>query len=162
VSAALHQTMRLALSLSLLLPLAAPAADFGPFPTAVAPVTREARAPGPTRAASLDAGHFLHLGFRFYQRVVSPIDGARCHHTPTCSRFALDAVQQKGFLLGVLLTVDRLWNTGRSSALRLLPEVWTRAGYRFFDPVAQETFWLEGRLGPESWLLPPRDQELDR
>ena len=135
-------------------------ARFGPFSTPSAPVTREAREarpagkdPAPTRS------HFLHQGYRFYQRVVSPIDGARCAHAPTCSRFAFQAIRKKGFLLGALLSVDRLWNSGRSSALRMLPMIETLAGPRFYDPVEQQTFWLEGRLGLSSWLLPPVEEQ---
>ncbi|MDF1565154.1 MAG: membrane protein insertion efficiency factor YidD [Deltaproteobacteria bacterium] len=138
---------------------AAPAASFGPFGTAAAPVTREARperAGG--RAPAPDRSHFLHLGYRFYQGVVSPIDGPRCAHRPTCSRFAYQAVRKKGFLLGLLLSVDRLWNDGRSSVLRQLPRLATAAGPRFWDPVEQQTFWLEGRLGLDSWLLPPEEE----
>jgi len=133
---------------------------FGPFGTPAAPVTREAHSARPqTARGGLGRGHFLHLGYRFYQTVVSPIDGPRCGHAPTCSRFAFQAVRKKGFLLGLLLSVDRLWSTGRSSILRMLPQIQTRAGPRFYDPVEQQTFWLEGRLGLSSWLLPPASEE---
>ena len=84
---------------------------FGPFSTPAAPVTEEARAEQ-ARGGSHGAqgnrgrGHFLYLGYRFYQKIVSPMDGARCAHAPTCSRFAYQAVRRRGFLLGLMLSVD--------------------------------------------------------
>jgi putative membrane protein insertion efficiency factor len=59
---------------------------------------------------------------RLYQRFVSPLLGPRCRFYPSCSNYALQAVQQFGTLRGTWLTVKRL--------LRCHP--WHPGGY---DPV---------------------------
>lgn len=78
----------------------------------------------------------LRRGFRslasspifFYQRFVSPALPRRCRYEPTCSRYAVRAIDQYGILRGVVLATWRL--------LRCNP--WSRGG---FDPVeAQRMF----------------------
>jgi putative membrane protein insertion efficiency factor len=43
-----------------------------------------------------------------YRRVISPLYGQVCRYYPSCSRYALEAYQQRGFLVGVALTIWRL------------------------------------------------------
>lgn len=43
-----------------------------------------------------------------YRRVVSPLYGQVCRYYPSCSRYSLEAYQQRGFMIGVALTVWRL------------------------------------------------------
>ena len=50
---------------------------------------------------------FLFL-IRFYQRAVSPWFPARCRFTPTCSAYALEAIQKYGAMKGLLLALKRL------------------------------------------------------
>ncbi|MCX7680295.1 MAG: membrane protein insertion efficiency factor YidD [Spirochaetes bacterium] len=45
---------------------------------------------------------------RFFQIVISPQDGPNCRFHPTCSRYASEAVQRYGALVGSLLAGDRL------------------------------------------------------
>ncbi len=45
------------------------------------------------------------LGWR---RFISPIYGDVCRFTPTCSAYGLGQVQQRGFLLGSVLTAWRI------------------------------------------------------
>ena len=59
---------------------------------------------------------------RLYQRLVSPLIGQRCRYYPTCSEYAVQAVQRFGILRGLVLAGWRL--------LRRNP--WSRGG---FDPV---------------------------
>jgi putative membrane protein insertion efficiency factor len=58
----------------------------------------------------------------FYQRLISPALPRRCKYEPTCSRYAVQAVQEYGILRGLVLAVWRL--------LRCNP--WSHGGY---DPV---------------------------
>ena len=44
----------------------------------------------------------------FYQKTISPQDGAVCRFKPTCSRYAREAVQKKGILIGTIRAADRL------------------------------------------------------
>jgi len=63
-----------------------------------------------------------------YQHAISPALPRRCKYEPTCSRYALHALEEYGILRGVVLTLWRL--------LRCNP--WSHGGY---DPVrAQRLF----------------------
>lgn len=50
----------------------------------------------------------LILLFKFYQSNITDIDDQTCPMQPTCSNFALQAVEKFGFLIGSLKTFDRL------------------------------------------------------
>ena len=43
-----------------------------------------------------------------YRAVVSPLIGPRCKYHPTCSRYALDAIQEVGVVRGLILAAWRL------------------------------------------------------
>ncbi|MBH98658.1 MAG: membrane protein insertion efficiency factor YidD [Rhodospirillaceae bacterium] len=45
---------------------------------------------------------------RSYQVLLSPILGRRCLHTPTCSAYAIEAIERFGLLKGGLLTAKRI------------------------------------------------------
>ena len=44
----------------------------------------------------------------FYQRRLSPLMGARCIYTPTCSEYAFQAIGRHGLLRGGLLALRRI------------------------------------------------------
>ncbi|WP_336660101.1 membrane protein insertion efficiency factor YidD [Leucobacter sp. USHLN153] len=46
----------------------------------------------------------MHL----YRRIVSPLYGEVCRYYPSCSRYAVDAYQLRGFVVGTALTAWRL------------------------------------------------------
>jgi putative membrane protein insertion efficiency factor len=59
----------------------------------------------------------LLLPIRFYRRFISPALPPACRFTPTCSRYALDAIAKHGALKGGWLATRRLarchpWNPG--------------------------------------------------
>ncbi len=60
---------------------------------------------------------------RFYRNRISPLRAPCCRFTPTCSAYALEAVEKYGAARGGLLAVKRL--------LRCNP--WYKGDY--FDPV---------------------------
>ena len=64
----------------------------------------------------------LQLGLRFYKRAISPMLPHSCRFVPTCSEYAMEAVERHGAARGVLLAAWRV--------LRCHP--FARAGY---DPV---------------------------
>lgn len=79
----------------------------------------------------------LVRGYRFF---LSPWLGSACRFDPTCSAFALQALQQHGATVGSVLTLGRL--------VRCHP--WCAGGH---DPVPSQpprlfTRLLEGRLPP--------------
>ncbi len=45
---------------------------------------------------------------RFYQRSISPLHPACCRFTPTCSQYALEAIQRYGALKGGLVALRRI------------------------------------------------------
>lgn len=62
---------------------------------------------------------------RFYRAVVSPLYGDVCRYHPSCSRYALEAVQQSGVVVG---SAQAAWRV-----LRCNP--WSRGGVD--DPPAR-------------------------
>lgn len=49
------------------------------------------------------------LGFiRFYQYVISPMLGPRCRFYPSCSQYAIEAVQRYGAFKGGWLALKRI------------------------------------------------------
>ncbi len=69
-----------------------------------------------------------------YQRAISPALPRRCRYEPTCSRYAVQAIERYGILRGLVLAAWRL--------LRCNP--WSPGGY---DPVgAQRVF----KTGPQT------------
>jgi putative membrane protein insertion efficiency factor len=52
--------------------------------------------------------HLAALLIRIYQWTVSPLLGPRCRFYPSCSQYALEAVQRFGVLKGGWLAVVRL------------------------------------------------------
>ncbi|WP_395658085.1 membrane protein insertion efficiency factor YidD [Nocardioides sp.] len=70
-----------------------------------------------------DPLRWLLIGFlRAYRLLISPLYGQVCRYHPTCSAYALQAVTERGSIIGSWLTVRRL--------LRCHP--WAAGGY---DPV---------------------------
>jgi uncharacterized protein len=65
------------------------------------------------------------LPIRLYQRLFSPLVGARCKYYPSCSEYAAQAIERFGILRGLILAGWRL--------LRCNP--WSHGG---FDPVEDQ------------------------
>ena len=64
---------------------------------------------------------------RGYRRFISPLKPPCCRFTPTCSAYALEAFQKRGFFAGALLSLYRI--------IRCNP--FCRSGY---DPVPLKGF----------------------
>ena len=52
--------------------------------------------------------HFAAFLIRLYQWTVSPLLGPRCRFYPSCSRYALEAIERFGVLKGGWLAARRL------------------------------------------------------
>ncbi len=50
----------------------------------------------------------LRWFIRFYQIAISPLLGPRCRYIPTCSQYALEAIQLHGAVRGSLLSFQRV------------------------------------------------------
>ena len=46
---------------------------------------------------------------RLYQKIISPLKPPCCRFTPTCSAYAIEAFQKRGFFVGLILTVGRIF-----------------------------------------------------
>ncbi|MBO7311115.1 MAG: membrane protein insertion efficiency factor YidD [Clostridia bacterium] len=54
--------------------------------------------------------HVCILLIRFYRKFLSPLKrNPCCRFTPTCSAYALEAFQKRGFFVGSWLTVRRIF-----------------------------------------------------
>jgi uncharacterized protein len=65
------------------------------------------------------------LPIRLYQLAISPALGPRCKYEPSCSRYAVQAIQRYGVLRGLVLAAWRI--------LRCNP--WSHGGH---DPVERQ------------------------
>ena len=65
------------------------------------------------------------LPIRLYQLVISPALGPRCKYEPSCSRYAVEAVQHYGVLRGAVLAA---WRLARCNP-------WSHGGH---DPVERQ------------------------
>ena len=45
---------------------------------------------------------------KIYQYFISPLTGASCRYTPTCSQYAVDAIKKYGGFKGGWLTLKRI------------------------------------------------------
>ncbi len=72
---------------------------------------------------------------RFYARFVSPLLPPRCKYHPSCSSYAVQAVQRYGILRGFVLAVWRV--------LRCNP--WSHGGY---DPLEAQTLFGGAAASP--------------
>jgi putative membrane protein insertion efficiency factor len=61
---------------------------------------------------------------RFYKRSISPQLPPACRYTPTCSEYAIEAIERRGVIVGGLLATKRVLSCNPFS----------RGGY---DPVPQ-------------------------
>ena len=64
---------------------------------------------------------------KFYRKCISPLKPSCCRFRPTCSAYAIEAFQKRGFFAGFILTVWRI--------LRCNP--FSKGGY---DPVPTKGF----------------------
>lgn len=83
----------------------------------------------------------LEAPIRLFQNYLSGADGNRCPMTPSCSSYALQAMQRHGALIGWIMACDRLQRCGHDE-LKLSPSTMTRNGIRCQDPVQNNDFWL--------------------
>ncbi len=50
------------------------------------------------------------LPIRFYQLAISPYLGKNCRYQPTCSHYAIDAINEWGVLKGMWLGLKRIFS----------------------------------------------------
>jgi hypothetical protein len=101
-------------------------------------------------AITMDA--YLH----FFQRVISPVDGARSNMYPTGSDYARRVFRKHGALLGIMLTTERLMHEGNE--IIVAPRIKKYGIWRVYDPVEANDWWW---LKPD-WVYVPRPPDAQR
>lgn len=90
---------------------------------------------------------------RFYQLYISDLRFGRCRFRPSCSQYALEAIECHGLLKGAVLAADRLIRCNRSAR-----HIHRRDGDgRLLDPVDGEPAGTAPPILP-AWLLPEPEQ----
>lgn len=83
---------------------------------------------------------------RFFQKVISPVDGARSNMYPTGSAYARQAFAKHGAVLGFLLTAERLMHEGNEGLVA--PRIRKHGRWRVYDPLeANDKWWRRTATG---------------
>ena len=92
--------------------------------------------------------------YDFYRFGISPADGASCSFSPTCSRYAFQAVRRKGIFLGAMMAAERILRDHNGPGY---PVVRVGEFARRYDPLRANEFgfWPDWPWYSE-W--PPRPQ----
>jgi hypothetical protein len=107
-----------------------------------APKTARRVPPSQEQPVLAPASAALDAAVRFFQEVISPLDGARSTMYPTGSAYARQAISKHGALLGVVLTVERLMHEGNES--QVAPRIQKHGVWRTYDPVEANDWWWHG------------------
>ena len=86
---------------------------------------------------------------RFFQQVISPVDGARSTMYPTGSAYARQVIKKHGALLGVVLTTERLMHEGNED--QVAPRIRKYGIWRVYDPVEANDWWWHN----PHWIYQP-------
>ncbi len=74
-----------------------------------------------------------------YSNYITLADGARCPMYPTDAAYSRLAISKHGFLMGIILTVDRLLH--EADEQKRSPVIMKYGVARFYDPVEANDFW---------------------
>lgn len=78
------------------------------------------------------------LILRFYRRIISPLYGPVCKFYPSCSTYALEAVEKHGFFKGSFLAVRRLLRCHPWQIGGIDPVPGTEAKYQYVSSIKSE------------------------
>jgi len=105
---------------------------------------------------SLPAGVFDRM-LRFYQQVISQVDGARSNMYPTGSAYARQVMKKHGAFLGIFLTTERLLHEGNEG--QVAPRIRKYGIWRIYDPVEANDWWWRG---DDDWVYRPQTQPFEQ
>ncbi len=83
----------------------------------------------------------------FYQRFLGPSWGRRCSYYPSCSNYALLAIQKHGAVLGSIMAFDRLQH--EANEVRYSPLIVVGGEIKVYDPLENNDYW---------WYTPNRSE----
>ncbi len=75
----------------------------------------------------------------FYQRFLGPSWGRRCAYYPSCSNYALLAIEKHGAVLGSIMAFDRLQH--EANEVRYSPLIVVGGEIKVYDPLENNDYW---------------------
>jgi hypothetical protein len=75
----------------------------------------------------------------FFREYISSVDGDRCMMHPSCSSYGLIAIEKHGFIIGYIMTVDRLIH--ENNEMDIAEVIKTRGISLYHDSVENNDFW---------------------
>ncbi len=85
---------------------------------------------------SADSGFYDGV-IGFYTGPLNHLSGVRrggCPMHPSCAQYSREAVEKNGFVIGWIMTMDRLLRCGRDE-LKTAPRVFVNGDWKYYDPV---------------------------
>lgn len=86
---------------------------------------------------------------RLFRDHISAVDGNRCPSYPSCSSYSVQAFEKHGFIVGWLMTVDRLIHEG-SEEEEVSGTVKMGDRLKINDPVHNNDFWWYASDGKDT------------
>jgi len=93
--------------------------------------------PSQEKSSNSNLGSFL---VSIYRDHISAVDSDRCPSFPSCGSYSVQAFKKHGFIIGWLMTVDRLIHEGREEAA-ISPSLYSDGTWKIYDPVENNDFW---------------------
>ncbi|MFC1822761.1 membrane protein insertion efficiency factor YidD [Thermodesulfobacteriota bacterium] len=75
-----------------------------------------------------------------YRDHLSAVDSDRCPSVPSCAGYSVSAFKKHGFVMGWMMTVDRLIHEGREET-KVSPLIFSGGKWKIYDPVENNDFW---------------------
>ena len=95
--------------------------------------------PSPALRPPADIPSLLSVGIEGYQKILSPVLESNCYMLPSCSAYGKQALSEQGPLLGLLLTVDRLFHEANED--QTSPLVRQGGKVKLYDPPSANVWW---------------------
>lgn len=86
-----------------------------------------------------DIPSLLSVGIEGYQKILSPVLESNCYMLPSCSAYGKQALAEQGPLLGLLLTIDRLFHEANED--QTSPLVRQGNKIKLYDPPSANVWW---------------------
>ena len=71
---------------------------------------------------------------------LSAVRRGKCPMYPSCSEYSKQAIHKHGFVVGWMMTMDRLMRCGRDEIKRA-PKIFVNGEWLYYDPVEKNDFW---------------------
>ena len=98
---------------------------------------------GKTGVDNSRGSHPMHSFIDIYQNRLNHLSAVRageCPMHPSCSEYSRQAIDSHGFVLGWIMTVDRLIRCGRDETA-VGTRIFVNGAWKTDDPVKENAFW---------------------